>query len=102
MITGHEINGETYSFELLVPFKNEIEEDFDRIRFHIPTVGHSENLALIEDVREREEFMFRVVCGLEKQDLDLMAMNDYLAIKPQVVAFFTKLGDYFPQATARR
>lgn len=101
-LAGNEIDGETFDFTLLYPFKNELEEEFTRVRFEVPTVGHSEKLAGIIDPREREEFMYRVVCGLEKQDLDLMAMNDYLAIKPQVSAFFTKSGDYFPRATLKR
>ncbi len=102
LLTGHEINGETYSFELLFTFKNEIDEEFTRIRFQVPTVGHCEKLAGILDPIEREEFMFRVVCNLEKQDLDLMAMNDYLAIKPQVSNFFTQSAAFFPKATAKR
>lgn len=102
LLTGHEINGETHSFELLFPFKNEIDEEFTRIRFQVPTVGHCEKLAGILDPIEREEFMFRVVCNLEKQDLDLMAMNDHLAIKPQVSNFFTQSAAFFPRATAKR
>ena len=102
ILTGKEINGETYSFDLLFPFKNEIEEEFKKIRFVVPTVGHCEKLAELEEPVEREEFMFRVACNLEKQDLDLMAMNDYLAIKPQVNAFFMKSGAYFPRAIAKR
>ncbi|MFD2177845.1 phage tail assembly protein [Veronia pacifica] len=95
VLKGEPLDGETFAFDLLFPFDNELGETISQIRFEVPTVGHSEALAALEDDAERELFMFRSVCGLEKQDLEAMALNDYLALKPQVGAFFTQSAAFF-------
>ncbi|HIF9067526.1 TPA: phage tail assembly protein [Photobacterium damselae] len=100
-LNGQPLTGTQFEFDLLFPFKNELNEDIGHIKFKVPKVKHSEALANIDDHYEREEFMFRVVCDLEKQDMDMMAINDYLAIKPQVGAFFQLAGDYFRPKTSK-
>ncbi|NAW66711.1 phage tail assembly protein [Photobacterium halotolerans] len=95
------LTGKDFEFTLLFPFENELGETIEHIRFKVPKVAHSEALAEISDQHEREDFMFRVVCGLEKADFNQMAINDYLAIKPQVGAFFQQSGDFFRPTTLK-
>lgn len=100
-LSGTPIDGKTFEFDLLFPFKNELGESIQHIQFQVPKVKHSEALLALDDEREQEDFMFRVVCALEDDDLSLMALNDYLAIKPQIQAFFQLGADYFPPATLK-
>ncbi|MGR5061963.1 phage tail assembly protein [Photobacterium sp. DNB22_13_2] len=94
-IQEKQLTGSDFEFDLLFPFTNELGENISHIKFVVPKVKHSEALAEITDDTERENFMFRVVCNLDTPDMDAMALNDYLAIKPQVGAFFQLSGDYF-------
>lgn len=98
-LRGEPITGNTFEFDLLHPIENDVGETISRIKFKAPLVAHSEKLADIDDVHEREHFMFRCACGLDEADVDRMSMNDYLAIKPQVGAFFTLTADYFRPTT---
>ncbi|MCD9516995.1 phage tail assembly protein [Photobacterium carnosum] len=100
-MNDHSLTGKDFEFDLAFPFTNELEETISHIKFAVPKVKHSEALADIDDHYDREEFMFRVVCHLDKQDMDAMALNDYLAIKPQVGAFFQLAGDYFRPVTSK-
>ncbi|WP_158161258.1 phage tail assembly protein [Grimontia hollisae] len=95
LLRGEPLDGETFSFELLYPFTNELGEELKTVRFTVPTVAHSEALAEKTEDNEREAFMFQSVTALHKNDVDRMALNDYLAIKSQVGAFFTQLGAFF-------
>ncbi|WP_318438163.1 phage tail assembly protein [Photobacterium leiognathi] len=95
------LTGKDFAFNLVFPFTNELGEEINHIQFVVPKVKHSEALADIDDHYEREEFMFRVVCDIDKKDMDAMALNDYLAIKPQVGAFFQRAGDYFRPVTSK-
>ncbi|WP_235284676.1 phage tail assembly protein [Vibrio coralliilyticus] len=85
---GNVLNTDKFEFDLLHPFSNEVEEQIKHIRFNVPLTSHSEALAELVDDEEREDFMFRVVTGLEKSDFEYLSTNDYLALKPQVGAFF--------------
>ncbi|MGF1684808.1 phage tail assembly protein [Photobacterium minamisatsumaniensis] len=93
------LSGSDFEFELLFPFANDLNESISRIKFVVPKVKHSEALAEITEDTARENFMFSVVCNLDKPDMEAMALNDYLAIKPQVGAFFQLSGDYFLPTT---
>ncbi|CAG9001765.1 MAG: hypothetical protein CENE_03792 [Candidatus Celerinatantimonas neptuna] len=95
------LDGQTFKFDLLFPFTNELGETISHIVFTVPKVKHSEALAKLSDDKARENFMFQVVTGLTKADVEQMAMNDFLAIKGQVGAFFTLAGDYFHPATLK-
>lgn len=96
-MNGTTLTGKDFEFELLFPFINEVGEPVKHITFNVPKVKHSEALAVLKDDTQREDFMFRVVCGLAAEDLGQLALNDYLALKPQVGAFFQLAGDYFHQ-----
>lgn len=98
-IQGNKLNGESFEFPLLHPFENEAGQKFTRIKFQVPMVSHSQALADLEDDEEREDFMFRVVTGLTKADFNFLSLNDYLALKPQVGAFFQQSAGYFRPAT---
>ncbi|MGD8109390.1 phage tail assembly protein [Vibrio sp. TRT 17S01] len=98
-VKGHPLGGEDFCFDLLHPFTNEVEEHISHIKFTVPNVIHSQELAKIEDSQEREDFMFRVVTGLSKQDFEYLSLNDYLALKPQVGAFFLPSAGFFGQKT---
>lgn len=98
-IQGKKLNGESFEFPLLHPFENEAGQKFSRIKFQVPVVAHSQALADIEDDEEREDFMFRVVTGLTKADFNFLSLNDYLALKPQVGAFFQQSAGYFRPTT---
>ncbi len=98
-IQGDKLNGDKFEFALLHPFENEAGQKFERIKFQVPKVAHSQALADIEDEEEREDFMFRVVTGLTKEDFNFLSLNDYLALKPQVGAFFQQSAGYFRQMT---
>ncbi|MBY7899922.1 phage tail assembly protein [Vibrio fluvialis] len=94
-IQGEKLDGQSFEFALLHPFENETGQKFERIKFQVPKVVHSQALADIEDEDEREDFMFRVVTGLTKEDFNFLSLNDYLALKPQVGAFFQQSAGYF-------
>ncbi|WP_417536353.1 hypothetical protein [Methylophaga sp.] len=98
-LKGKPLEVKDWTFELLFPFTNELNEEISTIRFTVPNVASSELLAEITDQEEREDYMFKVVCGLEKQDLALLSINDYLTIKPRVGDFFLQSGDYFRPMT---
>ncbi|MBU2897678.1 phage tail assembly protein [Vibrio hepatarius] len=85
---GNALDINKFEFDLLHPFSNEVEEQIKHIRFNVPLTSHSEALAELVDDEDREDFMFRVVTGLEKSDFEFLSTNDYLALKPQVGAFF--------------
>lgn len=99
-IQGDKLNGDKFEFALLHPFENEAGQKFERIKFQVPKVAHSQALADIEDEDEREDFMFRVVTGLAKEDFNFLSLNDYLALKPQVGAFFQQSAGYFRPTTS--
>ncbi|WP_253825340.1 phage tail assembly protein [Vibrio sp. 03-59-1] len=82
------LNEDVFAWDLMHPFTNEVQESHSHIRFHVPKTIHSEELAKLTDDEQREDFMFRVVTGLEKSDFAFLSTNDYLALKPQVGAFF--------------
>ncbi|KAB0300705.1 phage tail assembly protein [Vibrio fortis] len=94
-VQGEVLNGKSASFELLHPFENEVGEKISRITFTIPKVAHSEALAELTEDKERENFMFEVITGLHTSDLNFLSINDYLALKPQVGAFFQQSAAYF-------
>lgn len=94
-LKGEKLSGSSFEFDLLEPFENEAGEKFTRIKFQVPKVLHSQALAEIEDDEEREDFMFRVVTGLQKEDFKYLSLNDYLALKPQVGAFFQQSAAFF-------
>ncbi|MBT2946352.1 phage tail assembly protein [Vibrio anguillarum] len=104
-LQGKKLSGDRFEFDLLDPFENEAGEKFARIKFQVPKVSHSEALAKIEDDEEieadeeREDFMFRVVTGLQKADFQYLSLRDYLALKPQVGAFFQQSAAFFHPAT---
>ncbi|OEE41519.1 hypothetical protein A1QW_15360 [Vibrio anguillarum] len=98
-VQGKKLSGDRFEFDLLDPFENEAGEKFDRIKFQVPKVSHSAALAEIEDDEEREDFMFRVVTGLQKADFQYLSLRDYLALKPQVGAFFQQSAAFFHPAT---
>ena len=98
-LKGKPLEVKDWTFELLFPFTNELSEDIKTIRFTVPNVASSELLAEITDQQEREDYMFKVVCGLEKQDLSLLSINDYLTLKPRVGDFFLQSGDFFNPMT---
>lgn len=94
-LKGSPLEVKDWTFELLFPFTNELGDEIKTIRFTVPNVGTSELLAEITDDQEREDYMFKVVCGLEKQDLALLSINDYLTLKPRVGDFFLQSGAFF-------
>ncbi|MGL4223823.1 MAG: phage tail assembly protein [Vibrio sp.] len=96
---GKKLDGEQFDFDLLHPFENEAGQKFAHIKFQVPKVAHSAALADIDDEDEREDFMFRVVTGLSKLDFNYLSLNDYLALKPQVGAFFQQSAGYFHPMT---
>ncbi|PMJ89865.1 hypothetical protein BCU12_01210 [Vibrio sp. 10N.261.55.A7] len=98
-IQGKKLTGDCFEFDLLEPFENEAGDKFSRIKFQVPKVQHSEAIADIEDDEEREDFMFRVVTGLQKEDFQFLSLNDYLALKPQVGAFFQQSAGFFRPKT---
>ncbi|MBD1572878.1 phage tail assembly protein [Vibrio sp. S17_S38] len=100
-LKGTPLEVKDWSFELLFPFTNEVSEEIKTIRFSVPNVASSELLAEITDDQEREDYMFKVVCGLEHQDMALLSINDYLTLKPRVGDFFLQSGDYFRPMTFR-
>ena len=85
---GSQLDSDQFNFDLLHPFTNEVQDEIKHIRFNVPKTIHSEELSKLTDNEEREDFMFRVVTGLEKRDFEFLSTNDYLALKPQVGAFF--------------
>ncbi|CED71538.1 putative uncharacterized phage protein [Aliivibrio wodanis] len=87
-VNGEILDEDTFSFDLLHTFENEVGEKIEHVRFRVPKTIHSEKLAELTDDEEREDFMFRVVTGLEQRDFEYLSTNDYLALKPQVGAFF--------------
>lgn len=100
-LKGTPLKVKDWEFELLFPFTNEVSEEIKTITFKVPNVIASEMLAEIKDDQEREDYMFKVVCGLENQDMDLLSINDYLTLKPRVGDFFQQSGDYFRPMTFR-
>ncbi|HFQ4959192.1 TPA: phage tail assembly protein [Vibrio vulnificus] len=98
---GQALNGKSTSFTLLHPFENEVGEKVTKVKFSVPTVAHSEALAELDDQHEREVFMFEVITGLQRSDFDYLSINDYLALKPQVGAFFQQSAEYFRQRTLK-
>lgn len=93
------LDGQSFEFDLAFPFTNELGETISHIQFKVPKVKHSQALTQFKEEFAKEDFMFQVVTGLTKADVARMAVNDYLAIKGQVGAFFTQAGDYFHPAT---
>ncbi len=100
-LKGQPLDNRDFVFTLLFPFDNDLAETIDTINFEVPKVAHSQALAAIDDDFEREDFMFRVVCHLEKVDINQMKLNDYLCIKPKVGDFFLQSGDYFRPMTLK-
>ncbi|CDT72416.1 conserved hypothetical protein [Vibrio coralliirubri] len=100
-LRGEQLNGKSVEFALLYPFENEVGEKINKVKFAIPKVAHSEALADILEERAREDFMFEVITGLQTSDLDFLSINDYLALKPQVGAFFQQSAAYFRPMTLR-
>ena len=98
---GQKLTGKDFEFTLLHPFENEAGEKLSTIKFQVPKVVHSEALAELEDPQEREDFMFQVVAGLEPEDFECLSLDDYLALKPQVGAFFQRSAAYFRPATSK-
>lgn len=98
-IQGSKLNGERFEFDLLHPFKNEAGDDITRIKFKVPKVVHTEALADLDEDEQREDFMFRVVTGLEAADFKFLSLNDYLALKAQVGAFFQPSAGFFRSKT---
>ncbi|MFH0267238.1 hypothetical protein [Vibrio rumoiensis] len=98
-LKGTPLEVKDWTFDLLFPFTNELDDEIKTIRFTVPNVGSSELLAEITDDQEREDYMFKVVCGLEKQDLALLSINDYLTLKPRVGDFFLQSGAFFSPMT---
>ncbi|WED23085.1 phage tail assembly protein [Vibrio sp. JC009] len=96
-IDREKLGGNDFEFDLLHPFTNEVQEKVSHIKFKVPGVIHSRELANIDDPEEREDFMFRVVTNLQKEDFNYLSINDYLALKPQVGAFFQQSAGYFRQ-----
>lgn len=94
-LKGSPLEVKDWSFELLFPFTNEVGESIKTITFKVPPVAASEMLAEINNDQAREDYMFKVVCGLESQDMALMSINDFITIKPRVSDFFLQSGDYF-------
>ncbi|MEZ8095773.1 phage tail assembly protein [Photobacterium swingsii] len=100
-LKGKPLDNSDFVFTLLFPFENDLSETIETINFDVPKVAHSQALAAIDDNFEREDFMFRVVCGIDKTDINQMKLNDYLSIKPKVGDFFLQSGDYFRPTTLK-
>ncbi len=100
-LKGKALANDCYEFELLYPFENEVGEKIEHIKFTVPKVKHSQALADITEKQMREDFMFQVVCSLDKEDLQKMAVNDYLTIKPKVGDFFLQSAAYFQVTTSK-
>ncbi|MFA0690634.1 phage tail assembly protein [Vibrio splendidus] len=98
-LTAKPLEPNCFEFDLLFPFTNEVGEQISRISFSVPKTRHSKALAGLKDKQEREDFMFRAVCELDKEDLQKMAVNDYLTLKPRVGDFFLQSGAYFQKKT---
>ncbi|MFV0449459.1 MAG: phage tail assembly protein [Vibrio sp.] len=98
-LKGLPLEVKDWTFDLLFPFTNELGDTIATISFKVPNVAASEMLAAITDDQEREDYMFKVVCGLETKDLELLSINDYLTLKPRVGDFFLQSGDYFRPMT---
>ncbi|PNQ69025.1 hypothetical protein C1141_06470 [Vibrio agarivorans] len=98
---GDVLDGKSGCFDLLHPFENEVGEKITRITFTIPKVAHSEALAELTEDKDRENFMFEVITGLQTSDLNFLSINDYLALKPQVGAFFQQSAAYFRPMTSK-
>ncbi|AUI88170.1 hypothetical protein BS333_17580 [Vibrio azureus] len=100
-LQGAPLNGASAEFTLLYPFDNEVGETIHKVTFAIPKVAHSEALADINEAQAREDFMFEVITGLQPSDLHFLSINDYLALKPQVGAFFQQSAAYFRPMTSK-
>lgn len=98
-LKGKPLEVKDWTFELLFPFTNEVSEEIKTITFKVPNVAASEMLAEITDEQAREDYMFKVVCGLEHQDMALLSINDYLTLKPRVGDFFLQSGAFFSPMT---
>lgn len=98
-LKGSPLEVKDWTFDLLFPFTNELGDTIATISFKVPNVAASEMLAAITDDQEREDYMFKVVCGLETKDLEQLSINDYLTLKPRVGDFFLQSGDYFRPMT---
>ncbi len=100
-LQGKKLANDCYEFDLLFPFENEVGEKIEHIKFTVPKVKHSQALTDISEKQLREDFMFQVVCDLDKEDLQKMSVNDYLTIKPKVGDFFLQSAAYFQVTTSK-